>query len=152
MRSSPSGRSYDRSAHAGLGLLPGAHEGKSSALDFRPILVLHFCCISTGLGLLHKSVHALFPIRINGNRPALTIPDVQEEFGGFLKEFFAAGELPALNGLINPLLEVGGQGNVYHAVLQAVLYAKGLPLSIFRISVASRSGLPPSRRHRMLPR
>jgi hypothetical protein len=123
----PRGRPHDRSAHARLGPLPGTQEGKAGALDFHPIVILHFRSFSAGLRLIDESVHALFPMRIHGNRAPITFPEVQKEFGSFLKELFAAGELPALNGLINPFFEVGGQDNVYHAVLHAVLYAKGLP-------------------------
>jgi hypothetical protein len=125
----PSGRPHNSSAHASLSLLPGTHEGKPGALDFSPIAVLHFRSFSAGLGLFDESIHALLPMRIHGHRRPIAIAEAQKEFGSFLKELFAAGELPALNGLIDPFLELGWQGNVYHAFLHAVFYAKGCHFS-----------------------
>ena len=125
----PSGRPYDSPAHAGLSLLPGTHAGKPGALDFSPIVVFHFRSFSARLGLLDESIHPLLPLPIYGNGPSIVDPEAQKELGRFFKELFAAGELPALHGLINPFLEVGWQGNVYHADLHTVSYAKGRDFS-----------------------
>ena len=120
---SPSGGPYDSSAHARLSLLSGAHEGNSGALDFSPIMVFHFRSFAAGLGLFDESVNSLLPVSIHRNRPSIIDSEAQKEFGRFLKELFTAGELAALNGLINTFLEVGWQGNVYHAHLHTAFYA-----------------------------
>ena len=121
----PRGRPHNSSAHARLSLLPGTHEGKPGALDFSPILVFHFRSFSASLGLFDESVNSLLPVSIHRNRPSIIDSEAQKEFGRFLKELFTAGELAALNGLINTLLEVGWQGNVYHAHLHTAFYTIG---------------------------
>jgi hypothetical protein len=122
---SPSGGPYDSSGHARLSLLSGAHEGNSGALDFSPIIVFHFRSFPAGLGLFDESVNSLLPVSVHRNRPSIIDSEAQKEFGRFLKELFTAGELAALNGLINTFLEVGWQGYVYHTDLHTAFYAIG---------------------------
>jgi hypothetical protein len=132
----PCGRPYDSSSQVRLGLLPGPHEGKPCVFDMDPIAVRHFRCFPAGLGLFDESIHALLPMRIHRDRLPNAVPKAQKEFGSFLKELFATGELPALNGLIDALLEIGWQGNIYHAVLLAIFYARRLLLFTFDFMIA----------------
>jgi hypothetical protein len=127
----PRGRPYDSSSPARLSLLPGPHEGKPCALDIDPIAVRHFRCFPTGLGFFDESIHALLPMRIHGDRLPDAVPEAQKQFGSFLKELFATGKLPALNGLLDALLEIGWQCDVHPAVLLVIFYARRLLLFTF---------------------
>ena len=111
-------RPYDRTGHALLRFLPGAHQRKPGTLDFGPVAVRHFRGFSAGFRFLHARVDALLPMFVHRNRPPFTLPKVQKELGRFLKELFAAGKFPALNRFVDALLKIGRQCNIHGASLR----------------------------------
>lgn len=113
----PRSRPYGDSGHGRLRFLPGPQQCQPRPFNFGPVAIGHFPGFSAGLRLVEECVHALLPMLIHGNRPALALREAQKEFGRLFEELFVAGKFSALHSFVDAFFKFGWQGEIHRPFL-----------------------------------